>query len=217
MWFFDEDSFPLAVSPSLTDLDFLCESGPTVFTIGTHLTTVGTSTPAPHRPAPVIPPGFEPLVAPLPAPAVPPGFLPPGSYHGCATCRHRRPATPYMAGLTGCLRPAGTRGVPRAHLRWEAGAGAQMTRGGTAAALSRDVGAGDAGTRGALRAPMSREVGVGAAGTSGAPGAPLSWEVGVGAAGTHGVPGAALSREAGTTPPPPLPRAVRAWWCLSRP
>jgi hypothetical protein len=31
---FDEDSFPLATSPSLTDLDFLCESGPTVFTIG---------------------------------------------------------------------------------------------------------------------------------------------------------------------------------------
>jgi hypothetical protein len=32
---FDEDSFPLAASPSLTDLDFLCESGPTVSTIGT--------------------------------------------------------------------------------------------------------------------------------------------------------------------------------------
>jgi hypothetical protein len=30
----------------------------------------------------------------------------PGGYHGCTTCRHRRPATPYMAGLTGCLRPA---------------------------------------------------------------------------------------------------------------
>jgi hypothetical protein len=45
---FDEDSFPLAVSPSLTDLDFLCESGPTVSTIGTHLTTIGTSTPAPR-------------------------------------------------------------------------------------------------------------------------------------------------------------------------
>jgi hypothetical protein len=40
---FDEDSFPLAASPSLTDLDFLCESGPTVSTIGTHLTTAGTS------------------------------------------------------------------------------------------------------------------------------------------------------------------------------
>jgi hypothetical protein len=64
---FNEDSFPLAASPSLTDLDFLCESGPIVFTIGTHLTTVGTSTLAPHRPAPEIPSGFEPPVAFLPA------------------------------------------------------------------------------------------------------------------------------------------------------
>jgi hypothetical protein len=73
---FEEDSFPLVASPSLTDLYFLCESGPTVFTIGTHLTTAGTSPPASHRPAPEIPPGFEPLVANLPASAVPPGFLP---------------------------------------------------------------------------------------------------------------------------------------------
>jgi hypothetical protein len=73
---FYEDSFPLATLPSLTDLDFLCESGSTVSTIGTHLTTAGTSTPTPHRPAPEIPPSFEPLVAPLPTPAVPPGFLP---------------------------------------------------------------------------------------------------------------------------------------------
>jgi hypothetical protein len=64
---FDEDSFPLATSPSLTDLDFLCESGPTVSTIGTHLTTIGTSTLAPRRPAPEIPSGFEPPVANLPA------------------------------------------------------------------------------------------------------------------------------------------------------
>jgi hypothetical protein len=64
---FDEDSFPLATSPSLTDLDFLYESGPTVSIIGTHLTTAGTSTSAPRRPAPEIPPGFEPPVAPLPA------------------------------------------------------------------------------------------------------------------------------------------------------
>jgi hypothetical protein len=40
-------------------------------TIETHLTTAGTSTPAPHWPALEIPPGFEPHVAPLPAPAVP--------------------------------------------------------------------------------------------------------------------------------------------------
>jgi hypothetical protein len=32
---FDEDSFPLAASPNLTDLDFLLESGSTVSTIGT--------------------------------------------------------------------------------------------------------------------------------------------------------------------------------------
>jgi hypothetical protein len=32
---FDEDNFPFAAWPSLTDLDFLCESDPTVFTIGT--------------------------------------------------------------------------------------------------------------------------------------------------------------------------------------
>jgi hypothetical protein len=73
---FDEDSFPLAASPSLIDLYFLCESGSTVSTIGTRLTTAGTSTLAPHWTAPEIPPGFEPLVAPLPAPTVPPGFLP---------------------------------------------------------------------------------------------------------------------------------------------
>jgi hypothetical protein len=53
---FDEDSFPLAASPSLTDLDFLCESSPTVFTIGPHLTTAGTSTLAPRRSASEIPP-----------------------------------------------------------------------------------------------------------------------------------------------------------------
>jgi hypothetical protein len=73
---FDEDNFPLAASPSLTDLDFLYESGPTVSTIGTHLTTAGTSTSAPRQPAAEIPPGFEPHVAPLPAPIVPLGFLP---------------------------------------------------------------------------------------------------------------------------------------------
>jgi hypothetical protein len=73
---FDEDSFPLAASSSLTDLDFLCEYDPMVSTVGIHLTTAGTSTPAPRQPAPKTPPGFEPPVAPLLAPAVPPGFLP---------------------------------------------------------------------------------------------------------------------------------------------
>jgi hypothetical protein len=63
---FDEDNFPIVASPSLTDIDFLCEFGPTVSAIGTHHTTVGTSTLAPHRPAPKIPPGFEPLWLPYP-------------------------------------------------------------------------------------------------------------------------------------------------------
>jgi hypothetical protein len=71
---FDEDSFPLAASPNPTDLDFLYESGSTVSTVGTRLTTAGTV--APCQLAPEVPPGFEPLVALLPAPAVPPGFLP---------------------------------------------------------------------------------------------------------------------------------------------
>jgi hypothetical protein len=45
---FDENSFPHATSPSLTNIDFICESGPTVSTNETHLTTTGTSTPAPR-------------------------------------------------------------------------------------------------------------------------------------------------------------------------
>jgi hypothetical protein len=71
---FDEDNFPLAAPPNPTDLDFLCESGCTVSTIGTRLTTTGTV--APCQPAPEVPSGFEPLLAPLPAPTPPPGFLP---------------------------------------------------------------------------------------------------------------------------------------------
>jgi hypothetical protein len=63
---FDEDSFPLAASPSLIDLDFFCESGPMISTIGTHLTNVGTSTPAPRQPAPEIPSSFKPLWLPYP-------------------------------------------------------------------------------------------------------------------------------------------------------
>jgi hypothetical protein len=120
---FNEDSFPLAASPNLPDLDFLCESGPTVSTIGTHLTTAATSTPAPRRPASEIPPGFEPPVAPLPTPTVPSGFLPLAATtaahiqplrrlrlgHAWAQLHHlssQTAATPYMTGLTGCLRPA---------------------------------------------------------------------------------------------------------------
>jgi hypothetical protein len=76
MWFFDEDSFPLAASFNLTDLDFLLESGSTVFTIGTRLPLAGSTTTVACQPAPVVPPGFEPLVALLPTPAVPPRFLP---------------------------------------------------------------------------------------------------------------------------------------------
>jgi hypothetical protein len=71
---FDEDNFPLTASHNPTDLDFLCEYGSTISTIGTRLTTAGTV--APCQPALEVPPGFEPLVAPLPAPAVSPGFLP---------------------------------------------------------------------------------------------------------------------------------------------
>jgi hypothetical protein len=71
---FDEDNFPLAASPNPIDLDFLCESGSTVSTVGTRLTTAGTV--APCQPASEVPPGFKPLVAPLPASAAPPGFLP---------------------------------------------------------------------------------------------------------------------------------------------
>jgi hypothetical protein len=71
---FDEDTFPLASSPNPTDLDFLCESGSTVSTVGTRLITTGTV--APCQPIPKVPLGFEPLVVPRPAPTVPLGFLP---------------------------------------------------------------------------------------------------------------------------------------------
>jgi hypothetical protein len=71
---FDDDSFPLATSPNPTDLDFLCEFGSTVSTVGTQLTTVGTMTL--FQPALEVPPGFEPLVAPLLPLVVPLGFLP---------------------------------------------------------------------------------------------------------------------------------------------
>jgi hypothetical protein len=86
---FDEDSFPLATSPNITDLDFLLESGSTVSTIETRLPLAGSTTTMACQPAPVVPPGFEPLVAPLPAPTVPLGFLP----HAASTT----PAMPHVA------------------------------------------------------------------------------------------------------------------------
>jgi hypothetical protein len=73
---FDEDSFPLAAPSNLTDLDFLLESDSTVSTIGICPPLAGSTTTVACQPASVVPPGFEPLVAPLPTPAVPPGFLP---------------------------------------------------------------------------------------------------------------------------------------------
>jgi hypothetical protein len=60
---FDDDSFPLAASPNPTDLDFLLEFGSTVSTIGTRLPLVGSTTTAACQLAPVVPPGFEYLVA----------------------------------------------------------------------------------------------------------------------------------------------------------
>jgi hypothetical protein len=73
---FDEDNIPPAASPKLTNLDFLLESGSMVSTIGTRLPLACSTTTAACQPAPVVPSGFEPLVAPLPTPAVPLGFLP---------------------------------------------------------------------------------------------------------------------------------------------
>jgi hypothetical protein len=73
---FDEASFPLAASPHLTDLDFLCESGSSVNPIRTPVATAGTTTAAACQPAPVVPPSFVPRVTPLPASTVPPGFQP---------------------------------------------------------------------------------------------------------------------------------------------
>jgi hypothetical protein len=72
---FDEDNFPLAASSNITDLDFLLESASTISTIGTRLPLAGSTTTTACQPAPVVPSGFEPLVAPLPTPAVPLDFF----------------------------------------------------------------------------------------------------------------------------------------------
>jgi hypothetical protein len=183
---FDEHSFPLTALPSPTDLDFLCESGPTVSIIGTHLTTEGTSTPAPRRPPLEIPLGFEPPVAPLPASVVPPGFLP---LVDTTTAPHA---------ITDGSPPHTWPASPIIYVRQEVGAGTARTRGAPGAALCREVGASAVGTLGASGATMSREEGAGAVGTCGAPGAALRREVGAGAPGTHDTPGATLQREVGT-------------------
>jgi hypothetical protein len=148
---FDEDSFALTASPSLTDLDFLCESDPTVSTIGTHLTTACTSTLAPHQPALEILLSFEPPMAPLPAPAVPPGFLPQTATTAapCAT----PPASPAAPRAAPTVPPAITDSPPP-----------RIWSGSPVAYVRREVGAGAAGTRGAPRAALSREVGAGAVG-----------------------------------------------------
>jgi hypothetical protein len=166
---FDEDNFSLTASLSLTDLDFLCVSGPTVSTIGTHLTTAGTSTLAPHRPAPEIPLGFELPMAPLPTPVVPPGFLPRAATMAVPPAitdgppPHTWPASlvAYVRREVGA-RATGTRGVPRAALRREAGAGAQATRDTTRAVMRREVGAGVTGARGTLGDALCWEAGAGA-------------------------------------------------------
>jgi hypothetical protein len=97
---FDEESFPLAVSPNLTDLDFLCESGSSVFTIGTSVSLAGSSTTLACQPAPIVPSGFEPHVAPmpvpLPAPRIPSGFPPRAAPAPSA------PRITAAGGLTGC-------------------------------------------------------------------------------------------------------------------
>jgi hypothetical protein len=201
---FDEDSFPLAASPSLTDLDFLRESSPTVFTIGTHLTTAGTSTPAPCRPAPEIPLGFEPPVAPLPTPAVTPRFLtraattdaPPTITDGPPPRTWPASLVTYVQREVGA-EAMGTHGAPRATLSQEVGAGAAGTHGAPGFALRREVGARAVGTRGTPGATLHQEVGAGATGIRGAPRATLCQEVGAGAAGTRSTPRALLQREAG--------------------
>jgi hypothetical protein len=107
-----DDNFLLAALTSPTSLDFLCESGRTVSIIGTHLTTTDTSTLTPCRPAPKIPPSFEPPMAPLPAPAVPPGFLPRAA---STAMPHAAPTTP--SAITDGLPPRTWPASPVAYVR----------------------------------------------------------------------------------------------------
>jgi hypothetical protein len=139
----DEDNFPLAASPSLTDLDFLCELGPMVSTIGTHLTTAGTSPSTPHRPTPEIPPGFEPPVANLTVSIAPPGFLP-----QAATMVAPPPITIGPPPRTGPASPV-------TYAQREVEAGTVGTHGAPGAALSREVGTGAAETHGTPGAALS--------------------------------------------------------------
>jgi hypothetical protein len=108
---FDEDSFPLAASPNITNLYFLLESGSTVSTIGTRLPPTGSTTTVACQPALVVPPGFEPLVAPLPAPAVPLGFLPrvASTMPVVPRVAQASPTTPHEATPT----PAAPRAAPK--------------------------------------------------------------------------------------------------------
>jgi hypothetical protein len=73
---FYEDIFPLTASPNLTDLDFLLEYSFMVLHHWDPTPPADSTTTAACQPAPMVPLGFEPLVAPLPAPIAPPGFLP---------------------------------------------------------------------------------------------------------------------------------------------
>jgi hypothetical protein len=143
---FDEDSFPLAASPNLTDLDFLYESGPMVSTIGTHFTIAGTSPPTPRRPAPEIPLGFEPPVANLPATAVPPGFLP-------WTATTAAPPSITIGPPTRTWSAS-----PVTYVRWEMRVGAVGTRGAPGATLRREVGDGAAVPHGTTVLPCARRL-----------------------------------------------------------
>jgi hypothetical protein len=78
----------LAASPNLTDLNFLCESGSLISTVGTPVSLVGSSTTLACQPASIVPSEFEPHTAPmpvpLPAPRVPSGF--PSACHPGTLC-----------------------------------------------------------------------------------------------------------------------------------